>query len=468
MDGVGTEEGDLPRAPGLKPSTSGGLGLVSSGHKELDILLGGGLALGSSTVVQVDRTTNFGETLVGYGAAEGLSSLHEVLLLVHDERLAERLVVALPYNRNLEQQQQQQGEAYESPAAFAPIVWHRGEEFVAPERTSRPLTSSNTFKSIGSAQYCCSYDLSRRLQPSILTDNPAHVVCFSEHGKDGLAETLQRYLKFVESFLASVVLRRAQRQSSGVAHILLPRIDCWLGAFCDEEGDDGGAAASRLLLAFTLQLKHLVRSSRAILVVTVLAEAAPPAFAPRLAFLLDTALSVESFAGREASIPYEFQEFTGFFVVDKTHHNGCLVPHAPGGTRLGLKRDRRKLHLEPLHLPPAESRAFGSAGTDAALEKKAGRLAGGMNDLAYSPAPSTETSLSTSPAPPPAPSPPQANAPPVPKALTLAEKLALSRPASAAGPGGAVSISSFQRRRDPPGPGVGSGVGCGGGGALDF
>jgi hypothetical protein len=72
------------------------LGLVSSGHKELDVLLGGGLALGSSTVVQVDRTTNFGETRVGYGAAEGLSSLHEVLLLVHDERLAERLVVALP------------------------------------------------------------------------------------------------------------------------------------------------------------------------------------------------------------------------------------------------------------------------------------------------------------------------------------------------------------------------------------
>ena len=434
---------------------------MSSGHKELDVLLGGGLALGSSTVVQVDRTTNFGETLlIGYGAAEGLSSLHEVLLLVHDERLAERIVATLPYNRNLGQQHQQ-GEAIESPADAAPIVWHRGDDFVAPERISRPLASSSTFKSIGSAQYCCSYSLSRTLQPSILADNPAHVVCLgdSEHGKDGLAETLKKYLKAVEGFLASVALRRAQGQSSGVARILLPRIDCWLGAFCDEEGDAGGLAASRLLLAFTLQLKHLVRSSRAILVVTVLAEAAPPPLAPRLAFLLDTALSVESFAGREASIPYEFQEFTGFFVVSKTYHNGCLVPHAPAGSRLGLKRDRRKLHLEPLHLPPAESRAFGSAGTDAALQKKAERLAGGMADLAYSPAPSTEVP----PSPPPTPTPT-----PVLKTLTLAEKLALNRSASAAGPGGAVSISSFQRRRDPPGPGIGPGVGCGGGGALDF
>ena len=34
-----------------------------------------------------------------------------------------------------------------------------------------------------------------------------------------------------------------------------------------------------------------------------------------------------------------------------------MAPHRPSACRFGLKRDRRKLHIEPLHLPPEDSRA---------------------------------------------------------------------------------------------------------------
>jgi hypothetical protein len=37
-----------------------------------------------------------------------------------------------------------------------------------------------------------------------------------------------------------------------------------------------------------------------------------------------------------------------------------LAPFKPPGTRFGLKRDRRKLHIEPLHMPPELSRATAS------------------------------------------------------------------------------------------------------------
>jgi len=58
------------KAKGVKPATTGGLGLVSSGNKELDGLLGGGLALGTSVVISVDKLTNFGEVLMQYSMAE--------------------------------------------------------------------------------------------------------------------------------------------------------------------------------------------------------------------------------------------------------------------------------------------------------------------------------------------------------------------------------------------------------------
>lgn len=34
-----------------------------------------------------------------------------------------------------------------------------------------------------------------------------------------------------------------------------------------------------------------------------------------------------------------------------------MIPYRPSAAKYGLKRDRRKLHVEPLHLPPEDSRA---------------------------------------------------------------------------------------------------------------
>jgi hypothetical protein len=79
---------------------------------------------------------------------------------------------------------------------------------------------------------------------------------------------------------------------------------------------------------------------------------------------------VDTFAGRSSLVPYEFREFCGFLVVERVQHLGTLVGHRPSALRYGLKRDRRKLHIEFLHLPPEESRAQGSAGTDVRLEER--------------------------------------------------------------------------------------------------
>jgi len=72
-------------------------------------------------------------------------------------------------------------------------------------------------------------------------------------------------------------------------------------------------------------------------------------------------VSVETFAGRAGAIPYEFSEFSGILVIRKLASLATIAPHRPSNSRFGIKRDRRKLHIEPLHLPPEESRAMASS-----------------------------------------------------------------------------------------------------------
>lgn len=45
------------------------------------------------------------------------------------------------------------------------------------------------------------------------------------------------------------------------------------------------------------------------------------------------------------------------FYLSSVLQIAAMAPHRPSACRFGLKRDRRKLHIEPLHLPPEDSRA---------------------------------------------------------------------------------------------------------------
>lgn len=86
---------------GTKPWVNTGLGIVSTGNKQLDELIGGGTALGTFTLIESDSFSTYGETLLLYGLAESISHKHTVLVIGEDTTEAERLVSALPYNQTL-------------------------------------------------------------------------------------------------------------------------------------------------------------------------------------------------------------------------------------------------------------------------------------------------------------------------------------------------------------------------------
>lgn len=116
---------------GVKPWVNTGLGIVSSGNKQLDELIGGGSALGTVTLIESDGFSNYGETLALYALAESISHKHPVLILSEDKHDSERIMTVLPYNQtigssgnNMENIQRREEEA---EANKLTIAWQYGK-----------------------------------------------------------------------------------------------------------------------------------------------------------------------------------------------------------------------------------------------------------------------------------------------------------------------------------------------------
>lgn len=127
---------------------------------------------------------------------------------------------------------------------------------------------------------------------------------------------------------------------------------------------------AREAVRFLLRLKHLIRGAAAVVHLALPSPSLCPSsypsssmvFVSQLCQVADTVLAVQTFAGRAHSVPYEFAEFCGFLTIHKVQEVGVFASFRPPGSKFGLRRDRRKLHIEPLHLPPEQSRAFAGVG----------------------------------------------------------------------------------------------------------
>lgn len=103
-----TPSGDsVPSVPslrsvvGVKAWISGCLGLVSSGNKQLDEIIGGGFALETITVVEIDSFSNYGDTVLLYNIAESVSVGHSTFVAgLYNEDLAV-IENTLPFNQTI-------------------------------------------------------------------------------------------------------------------------------------------------------------------------------------------------------------------------------------------------------------------------------------------------------------------------------------------------------------------------------
>ena len=86
---------------GIKPWIHNNLGIISSGNKQLDDLIGGGIVLGTLTCIEIDHLTTYGDSLINYYLIESISHQHNTLIINENEKSISKIIGSLPYNRTI-------------------------------------------------------------------------------------------------------------------------------------------------------------------------------------------------------------------------------------------------------------------------------------------------------------------------------------------------------------------------------
>jgi len=374
---------------GVKPWT-GGIHLTSVGLNDLDNLLGGGQPLGTCIFLEEDRwTRDLAYSLLKYWCAEAISQDQNLVFpiieddssfahtpsnqayrshtLLKDEIV--RLLMSLPRNLHWAKAQKQQstaGKLADAPTDLGileedderedgeeglEIAWQYKKsvqekmlaQSLAPKRSQS--SSSNVF--------CHSYDLSGRMtdQKAI---KPSSYICDIKAMGAGGKSPPPGILLFRE--LVSLLKKNEGKATRMVLYNANP---------------DLTAIALPLLLAHIR--KHKIPA--------VLLVYCPPskdyrAFS-KLSGTCDVLLKTEGFAARRAyPPPPEFRLLQGILTISKIStvtaaaatgggfFGDISFSKRPAAFVYGFKRDRRKLHLSLLHIPPEDyAQGGGSVGS---------------------------------------------------------------------------------------------------------
>jgi hypothetical protein len=85
---------------GVKPWLNCGLGIVSTGLRELDEYIGGGLPLGTISLFLTDSQSNFGSTIINYNIVECITIGHKCLITTLLSDSFNKIIKELPFNLN--------------------------------------------------------------------------------------------------------------------------------------------------------------------------------------------------------------------------------------------------------------------------------------------------------------------------------------------------------------------------------
>lgn len=94
------EEGNI-EISGIKPWIHNGQSIVSSGHRQLDDLIGGGIPVGTLNLYAFEEGSTYSQQLMYYNLAESVSHNHCTLVVLNDGYDAENILKSIPYNSSI-------------------------------------------------------------------------------------------------------------------------------------------------------------------------------------------------------------------------------------------------------------------------------------------------------------------------------------------------------------------------------
>ncbi|RDD38973.1 Elongator complex protein 4 [Trichoplax sp. H2] len=363
--------GSYPR--GTTPSLRNGQLITSTGVPAIDSLIGGGLPIGTTLVVEEDISSSYTNALVKYFLAEGAVCNH-ALCLASSSNQPESMLEGLPdiddsssfintvdepgldkkHNMNIAWRYQNLPTVQSST-----VTSGLGHSFdlgkVMPKNLISPL-ETYFFKNnlIASEQNKLDHNLNWN------TINPVYssLLCYisriiSEHGFN---KTNSDQLNHDQKVLRICV--------SGLASPL------W---GCDGRVvlHDNPEIYDQSLLKFLIALKALLRDSYAVCMLTIpVSVFEDVAYLRRVEKISDTMIGLESYADSDKEINPLFRNYHGSFHIRKLPRISTLVSHIPDTSCLGFKLKRKKFAIEKMFLPPDLSETVSRAQEDAAQKTK--------------------------------------------------------------------------------------------------
>jgi len=327
--------------PGTKPSVHNGQLLVSSGLRDFDTIVGGGLPIGSLVCIQEDRHSQYAQNLIKYFLSEGISCGHSIasclsplndmktfLPLNHTERVKNGQASVLEEEDDEEVQKNE-----------LKIAW-RYKEFVdqqvATKRMQKQTIAPLTHHQQGTV-LCHEYDLSREIQSELLDKHQDHILNLEP---ENYATILQK----ISSKIAS--LREKERNAQSVFRISFQSVGSLY------YGD------KQQLMAFLYALRGLLRASLSICVFTVSKVCLSSDNLDAVRQASDIVIDLNSFVGADIDVSdWEFKEYSGLLdIIKLPRMNSLSTNYAPDSLNYAFKLKRRKMYIEKLNLPPEETR----------------------------------------------------------------------------------------------------------------
>lgn len=318
---------------GTRPSLHNAQLLVSSGVPSLDVLLGGGLAVGTVLLIEEDCFGSYSRLLLKYFLAEGVMCGHSCFVASASERPTD-ILQDLP--GSLDDSQARDSAPKEGTDEQMKIAWRYQN---VPKVQS---SFSNRFGHF--------FDLTSSMEPTRLqtvetsffpaTDQPAKSC---EELYASLRTSIQ---EAIISGQFSVDDTTAQQRN--VLRVTLHSLGSplWLD-------DPGSPDPAPFLSRFLHSLRALLRRAYAVAVITMPTHLMPDAgYVRRLERLCDAAVRVESFAGSEKEQNPLYKEYHGLFHLVKLPRLNSLASYLPETLDLAFKLRRKKFSIEKLHLPP--------------------------------------------------------------------------------------------------------------------
>ncbi|KAH8285818.1 hypothetical protein KR018_009496 [Drosophila ironensis] len=386
--------------------------ITSFGNPYLDVVIGGGLALGSICLIEEDRFTTHAKVLAKYFMAEGVVTNHEIFLGSLDDVPSEMLrrlpaPIIAQFNFDGDEVLGELGEEKRAVAAFGDDAETNGLR-IAWRYNDLPLVNSNdTQASIGHHFNLMEPMSACRLKAAMTkvwdgTEAPASppsiVVADDEPPKAAasptpcLADPLPPVQLPAENATAAPLAGAGEESSQAeqppqeeannnerpkVFHNsqyakLLDNIHKELLSECFAVGTTHGnvlrvcltSLGSPLwygehfgedLIKFLTVLRATLRNRNSVCLITMpmhLIAKYDASLVPKIRQLVDYAIELESFAGSEKETHPAFKEYSGLLHLHKMSALNTLAVHMPDTTDLAFKLRRKKFILEKLHLPP--------------------------------------------------------------------------------------------------------------------